>query len=112
MVHNGVLAVTMLLLNDKKFMARMSERLAIVIGMFVVVPQFYRSHTRDSTEGLSDILVFIWTIGDFIEFIYNVMSNKSMLMLMVAAFKMLVDLFLLLKIWIYENEKIGHNKSE
>eukprot|EP00004_Rigifila_ramosa_P028579 TRINITY_DN9739_c0_g2_i1.p1 TRINITY_DN9739_c0_g2~~TRINITY_DN9739_c0_g2_i1.p1 ORF type:complete len:139 (+),score=29.75 TRINITY_DN9739_c0_g2_i1:82-498(+) len=86
------------------------ERFGDFLGSFSLtieaclgLPQASRNRVRRSTDGLSATLIFSWTIGDFLKFVYFSTTEAPSQFLACAVVQIFVDLFILGQIAFYSS---------
>eukprot|EP00826_Nyctotherus_ovalis_P038822 TRINITY_DN3666_c0_g2_i2.p3 TRINITY_DN3666_c0_g2~~TRINITY_DN3666_c0_g2_i2.p3 ORF type:complete len:115 (+),score=19.28 TRINITY_DN3666_c0_g2_i2:391-735(+) len=112
-VYTLALDLVVCLLKDNTDCTTILEAFATITEVLIGVPQFCQNYTTDCTEGLSPIPIFIWMIKDFLKTFYNSLRGESVQALLAPAFRLIVDISILLQIFIYESEKtVALHKEE
>ncbi|EKF29645.1 hypothetical protein MOQ_006560 [Trypanosoma cruzi marinkellei] len=66
--------------------------IALGIEALLVLPQILRNHRRQSTEGLTIMLVLTWFLGDIIKVIYFLVDHQPFPFILCGTFQLSLDL--------------------
>ncbi|EKG05329.1 hypothetical protein TCSYLVIO_003598 [Trypanosoma cruzi] len=66
--------------------------IALGIEALLVLPQILRNHRRQSTEGLTIVLVLTWFLGDIIKVIYFLVDHQPFPFILCGIFQLSLDL--------------------
>ncbi|XP_034945853.1 solute carrier family 66 member 2 isoform X2 [Chelonus insularis] len=80
------------------------------VGLFAVlteamlgVPQFLRNLDNKSTDGMSIVMVTMWTVGDTFKTCYFIHRKTPIQFAICGALQVIIDLGILLQVYIYRN---------
>ncbi|XP_075441651.1 solute carrier family 66 member 2 isoform X2 [Ascaphus truei] len=78
------------------------------LGFFAVfteamlgVPQLYRNHQNNSTEGMSIKMVLMWTSGDTFKTVYFILNQAPFQFTICGLLQVFVDITILLQVYMY-----------
>ncbi|XP_066435552.1 solute carrier family 66 member 2 isoform X1 [Eleutherodactylus coqui] len=75
--------------------------LAVFTEAMLGVPQLYRNHQNNSTEGMSIKMVLMWTSGDTFKTAYFILNQAPFQFTICGLLQVLVDIAILLQVYIY-----------
>ncbi|CAD6222225.1 GSCOCG00000836001-RA-CDS [Cotesia congregata] len=78
--------------------------LAVLTEAMLGVPQFLRNLDNKSTEGMSIVMVTMWTVGDTFKTCYFLYREAPVQFSICGALQIIVDLGILLQVYIYRNK--------
>ncbi|XP_074111914.1 solute carrier family 66 member 2 isoform X1 [Cotesia typhae] len=78
--------------------------LAVLTEAMLGVPQFLRNLDNKSTEGMSIVMVTMWTVGDTFKTCYFLHREAPVQFGICGALQVIVDLGILLQVYIYRNK--------
>ncbi|XP_075069288.1 solute carrier family 66 member 2 isoform X2 [Mixophyes fleayi] len=75
--------------------------LAVFTEAMLGVPQLYRNHQNNSTEGMSIKMVLMWTSGDTFKTVYFVLNQAPFQFTICGLLQVFVDITILLQVYMY-----------
>jgi solute carrier family 66, member 2 len=72
----------------------------------LAAPQFYRNFINKSTEGMSVIMVLMWTSGDLFKTIYFILRSSPIQFWMCGILQVLLDLSVLSQVYLYSKKRV------
>ncbi|KAM4705424.1 solute carrier family 66 member 2 [Rhinophrynus dorsalis] len=75
--------------------------LAVFTEAMLGVPQLYRNHQNNSTEGMSIKMVLMWTSGDTFKTVYFVLNKAPFQFTICGLLQVFVDVAILLQVYLY-----------
>ncbi|XP_053323085.1 solute carrier family 66 member 2 isoform X2 [Spea bombifrons] len=75
--------------------------LAVFTEAMLGVPQLYRNHQNNSTEGMSIKMVLMWTSGDTFKTVYFVLNQAPIQFTICGLLQVVVDITILLQVYLY-----------
>ncbi|XP_057326699.1 solute carrier family 66 member 2 isoform X2 [Microplitis mediator] len=78
--------------------------LAVLTEAMLGVPQFLRNLDNKSTEGMSIVMVTMWTVGDTFKTCYFLHREAPVQFSICGALQVIVDLGILSQVYIYRNK--------
>lgn len=86
---------------DSVFYVETLGFLAVFTEALLGVPQLYRNHQNNSTEGMSIKMVLMWTSGDTFKTAYFILNQAPFQFTICGLLQVLVDVTILLQVYIY-----------
>jgi len=99
----GVL--TNLLINSVFFIELLGFASVFTEAM-LAAPQFYRNFVNKSTEGMSVVMVLMWTSGDMFKTIYFLLRSSPMQFWLCGMLQVSLDLAVLSQVYLYSKKSI------
>ncbi|XP_068093136.1 solute carrier family 66 member 2 isoform X2 [Hyperolius riggenbachi] len=75
--------------------------LAVFTEAMLGVPQLYRNHQNNSTEGMSIKMVLMWTSGDTFKTVYFILNQAPFQFTICGLLQVIVDITILLQVYLY-----------
>ncbi|XP_044149364.1 solute carrier family 66 member 2 isoform X1 [Bufo gargarizans] len=75
--------------------------LAVFTEAMLGIPQLYRNHQNNSTEGMSIKMVLMWTSGDTFKTAYFILNQAPFQFTVCGLLQVLVDITILLQVYVY-----------
>ncbi len=72
----------------------------------LAAPQFYRNYMNKSTEGMSVIMVLMWTSGDLFKTTYFILRESPVQFWLCGILQVSLDLAVLLQVFFYSKKRI------
>ena len=84
--------------------------LAVLTEAMLGVPQFVRNFSSKSTNGMSVIMVAMWTLGDAFKTCYFVIKEAPIQFAVCGALQVVIDVAILAQVYIYQNNAGVHTR--
>lgn len=78
--------------------------LSVFAEAMLGTPQLYRNMRNRSTEGMSVIMVLMWTSGDTFKTVYFILRQAPAQFYICGTLQVGVDLFILFQVWYYRGQ--------
>lgn len=96
---------TWLLINSTAFIEILGFASVFTEAM-LAAPQFYRNYMNKSTEGMSVIMVLMWTSGDLFKTTYFILRSSPVQFWLCGILQVSLDLAVLLQVFFYSKKRI------
>ncbi|XP_076666706.1 solute carrier family 66 member 2 [Andrena cerasifolii] len=84
--------------------------LAVLTEAMLGVPQFLRNFSSKSTNGMSVIMVAMWTLGDAFKTCYFVIKEAPIQFAVCGSLQVVIDIAILAQVYIYQNNAGVHTR--
>ncbi|CAL7951200.1 unnamed protein product [Xylocopa violacea] len=91
------------LLVDVQIFVETVGLLAVLTEAMLGVPQFLRNFCNKSTNGMSIIMVAMWTLGDAFKTCYFIIREAPIQFQVCGTLQVLIDIAILMQVYIYQN---------
>jgi len=75
--------------------------LAVFVEAMLGIPQFLRNYKNQSTRGMNQTMVLMWTCGDVFKTVYFIMRDAPVQFTLCGCLQIGVDLAILSQVWFY-----------
>ncbi|KAL1458307.1 hypothetical protein WDU94_008468 [Cyamophila willieti] len=93
--------LTFLCINSTVFIECLGF-LAVFTEAMLGVPQLLKNYTQESTEGMSILMVLMWTTGDAFKTVYFVVREAPLQFWICGSLQVLIDLAILFQVYWYK----------
>lgn len=73
----------------------------------LAAPQFYRNFINKSTEGMSVVMVLMWTSGDLFKTTYFILRDSPVQFWLCGMLQVSLDLAVLSQVFLYSKKRIN-----
>lgn len=80
--------------------------MSVFTEAMLAAPQFYRNFMNKSTEGMSVVMVLMWTSGDIFKTTYFILRSSPAQFWLCGMLQISLDLAVLCQVYMYGNKKI------
>ncbi|XP_026674341.1 PQ-loop repeat-containing protein 1 isoform X3 [Ceratina calcarata] len=84
--------------------------LAVLMEAMLGIPQFLCNFFNKSTNGMSIVMVGLWTLGDAFKTCYFVVREAPIQFEVCGALQVIIDIAILAQVYIYQNSSAVHAK--
>ena len=105
-VFIGVGGVLTNLLINSVFFIELLGFASVFTEAMLAAPQFYRNFVNKSTEGMSVVMVLMWTSGDMFKTIYFLLRSSPMQFWLCGMLQVSLDLAVLSQVYLYSKKSI------
>ncbi|XP_043465058.1 solute carrier family 66 member 2 isoform X1 [Leptopilina heterotoma] len=110
LIFGMVCGALMYLFLDVPIFVEVVGLLAVLTEAMLGVPQFIRNCGNKSTEGMSVVMVMMWTCGDTFKTCYFIHREAPIQFGICGALQVLIDVSILLQVYLYRtNSNISRN---
>lgn len=110
LIFGLVCGALMYLFLDVPIFVEVVGLLAVLTEAMLGVPQFIRNCGNKSTEGMSVVMVMMWTCGDTFKTCYFIHRDAPIQFGICGALQVLIDVSILLQVYLYRtNSNISRN---
>ncbi|XP_073988233.1 solute carrier family 66 member 2 isoform X3 [Rhodnius prolixus] len=103
-----VMSLLTFLLLDSVIYIEILGFLALFIEAMLAVPQLIRNFKQKSTEGMSILMVLMWTVGDLFKTTYFVLREAPAQFWLCGGLQVLIDLTILGQVQLYKGNSAPH----
>ncbi|KAK9509976.1 hypothetical protein O3M35_004855 [Rhynocoris fuscipes] len=86
--------------------------LALFTEAMLAVPQLIRNFKQKSTEGMSILMVLMWTVGDVFKTTYFVLREAPAQFWLCGGLQVLIDLTILGQVQLYKGNTAPHSSRQ
>ncbi|XP_076233977.1 solute carrier family 66 member 2 isoform X2 [Calliopsis andreniformis] len=84
--------------------------LAVLTEAMLGIPQFLRNFANKSTNGMSIIMVAMWTLGDAFKTCYFIIREAPIQFEVCGTLQIIIDIAILAQVYIYQNSTGVHTR--
>jgi hypothetical protein len=84
--------------------------LSVFTEAMLAAPQFYRNFVNKSTEGMSIVMVIMWTSGDLFKTTYFILRDSPIQFWLCGMIQVTLDLMVLTQVYLYRDNKKSLSK--
>lgn len=84
--------------------------LAVLIEAMLGIPQFICNFLNKSTNGMSIVMVGMWTLGDAFKTCYFIVRQAPIQFVVCGALQVIIDIAILIQVYVYQNGSTVHIK--
>lgn len=84
--------------------------LAVLTEAMLGIPQFLRNFTNKSTNGMSIIMVAMWTLGDAFKTCYFIIREAPVQFEVCGTLQVMIDIAILAQVYLYQNSTGVHTR--
>uniref|UniRef100_A0A0V0GBB7 Solute carrier family 66 member 2 n=2 Tax=Triatominae TaxID=70999 RepID=A0A0V0GBB7_TRIDM len=103
-----IMSLLTFLLLDSVIYIEILGFLALFIEAMLAVPQLIRNFKQKSTEGMSILMVLMWTVGDLFKTTYFVLREAPAQFWLCGGLQVLIDLTILGQVQLYKGNTAPH----
>ena len=100
LIISGVIGI------HNKFLTNLYGTVSVISEVCTLIPQIIVSFRKKDSSNISSLMVLLWFLGDTCKFIYNIVYNTPIQMIISGGFSMCIDLFVLLQIYCYSKKPV------